>query len=290
LLRRERIDVLHLKDPLVAIVVQHALRAGLCSTRTVLSHGTEEPAEFQRRITYLQHLAPWHREQAEADEIWKETWRMIPNFVDTDQFRPGSSPDLRREFLIPAHAQVVLVSSAIRASHKRVDYLIDEFSQVRQFRPDAPIWLVIAGARENDTDRLVKKAEHLLGDCVRFAVNFPSARMPELYRMADLLIHGALKEMFGNVFLEAIASGVPCIVHHHPVMSWVVGDGGLALDLSAEGNLADAIIGLCENKAERDRLGTLARKHCCRRFNNEVVVDQFLRYYEHVVGRPRMAA
>ena len=290
LLRRERIDVLHLKDPQVAIIVQHAVRTGFCTTRTVLSHGTEEPAEFQQRIQYLQHLAPWHQEQAESAGIWKDSWTMIPNFIDTNRFRPGASPSLRREFSIPPHAKVVLVSSAIKSRHKRVDYLIDEFGRVRRTRPDLPIWLVIAGGRESETGELIQKAKDSLGDHVRFAVNFPSARMPELYRMADMLIHGSLKEMLGNSLLEAIATGIPCVVHDHPVMRWLIGDGGLAIDLSVAGNLAAAITGLCEDGVERDRLGAQARQQCCRLFSKDVVVDQILEYYERVVGRSQMAA
>lgn len=290
LLQREQIDVLHVKDPILALATQHAQRMGLCTTRAILSHGTEESPEFQQQITFLQHMAPWHREQAEAQGIWKETWRMIPNFVDTEQFRPGKCPALRREFGIPDEAVVVLVSSAIRSHHKRVDYLIDEFHRARMLRPNVPIWLVIAGARERETDQLIEKAEQLLGDRVRFAINFPSARMPQLYRMSNLVIHGALKEMFGNVFLEALATGVPCLVHDHPVMRWVVGEGGQALDLSIDGSLSDAILSLCEDEPELKRLGKLARRHCSDLFSRYVVVNQFLDYYQYAVGPSRMAA
>src|SRR5262249_55433856 len=41
-LRRERADVLHVQDPLVAILAQRARWAGLIRTRTILAHGTDE--------------------------------------------------------------------------------------------------------------------------------------------------------------------------------------------------------------------------------------------------------
>ncbi len=31
----------------------------------ILAHGTEEPLEFLEKFEYVQHLAPWHLEQAE---------------------------------------------------------------------------------------------------------------------------------------------------------------------------------------------------------------------------------
>ena len=89
-LRRNKIDILHVQDPQVAALVQRARRLGVVRTRTILAHGTEEPLEFQRRITYLQHLAPWHLEEARAAGVWKPSWTAIPNFVDTEKFRTGS--------------------------------------------------------------------------------------------------------------------------------------------------------------------------------------------------------
>ena len=64
LLRRERADLLHVKEPLVAVIAQWARRLGLIRARTIMAHGTEEPPAFLRRIQYLQHLASWHLEQA----------------------------------------------------------------------------------------------------------------------------------------------------------------------------------------------------------------------------------
>src|SRR5207248_7230720 len=93
-LRRERIDILHVQDPQVALIVQQARRLGWVRTRTILAHGTEEPLSFQRKITYLQHLAPWHLEEAVAAGVSRPTWTAIPNFIDTGLFRPGRGDSL----------------------------------------------------------------------------------------------------------------------------------------------------------------------------------------------------
>ena len=129
-LRRQRIDILHVQDPQVAVLVQRAHRLGLVRTRTVLGHGTEEPLEFQRRITYLQHLAPWHLDEARAAGAWRPTWTAIPNFIDTELFRPGRNDELRKELGIPASARVVLVVAAIKRQHKRIDYVLNEFARI----------------------------------------------------------------------------------------------------------------------------------------------------------------
>ena len=284
LLRRERIDILHVQDPQVALLAQRARLVGWIRARTILAHGTEESLEFQQRITYLQHLAPWHLEESRNAGVWKSTWTAIPNFVDTDLFSPGNSPYLRQELGIPENAVVVLTAAAIKRHHKRIDYLISEFGLLRREHPDLPVWLVIAGGWENDTDELTSLAQSMLGDRVRVLVRFPRSRMPELYRAADVFVLTSLKEMMPIAVLEATASGLPCVVHHHPILEWMVGPGGMAGDLSRDGSLAAMVEGLVRDMPTRHELGRRARSHCVENFGQETVVDQIQAYYGRVAA------
>jgi glycosyltransferase involved in cell wall biosynthesis len=145
------------------------------------------------------------------------------------------------------------------------------------------VWLVVAGGWEKDTDELVAEGKQLLGDRVRFLVRFPRERMPELYRAADLFVLCSLKEMMPIALLEAAASGLPCLVHKHPVMEWMIGPGGVAIDMTAGGALAAAMGSLLGDPARRRALGESARSHCIEHFGRDRVVDQILAYYEFVM-------
>jgi glycosyltransferase involved in cell wall biosynthesis len=281
-LRTARVEILHVQDPQVAVLVQRARALGLVKTRTILAHGTEESLEFQRQITFLQHLAPWHLEESRRAGVWKPTWTAIPNFVDTERFAPGDGSQMRRELKIPADAVVVLTSAAIKRHHKRVDYLLREFALLRERRPELPLWLVVAGGWESQTDELIAEGQRVLGDRVRFLVRFPRQRMAELYRAADLFVLASLKEMMPIALLEATASGLPCVVNVHPVMEWMVGPGGRSRDLSREGALAGALIELALDAQLRRALGGLAREHCVANFGRDAVLDQILDYYRRV--------
>jgi 1,2-diacylglycerol 3-alpha-glucosyltransferase len=288
-LRRERIDILHVQDPQVAVLVQRARRLGLVRTRTILAHGTEEPHSFLRRIHYLQHLAPWHLEEAKAAGCYRPTWTAIPNFIDTELFQEArpehrAAGGIREELGIRTDAVVLLVAAAIKRGHKRIDYVLGEFAAARERRPDLPIYLVIAGGWEKETDALIAEGTRSLGDRVRFLVRFPRSRMPELYRAADLFALGSLKEMMPIALLEATASGLPCLVNRHPVMEWMIGPGGESLDLSRPGILADVIMRLASDPQRRGELGRLAREHCVSQFGRDRVVDQILEYYGQVMG------
>jgi glycosyltransferase involved in cell wall biosynthesis len=288
-LRRDKIDILHVKDPQVALLIQRASALGLVPCRMILSHGTDESLDFLRKIDYLHHLAPWHLQDARAKGVWKPEWTAIPNFIDTEIFLPGRSEDIRKELNIPQDALVVLTAAAIKRNHKRIDYLLDEFGQLIHTRPDLPAWLVVAGAREEDTDELMERGRQLLGNRVRFLVNHPLDQMPKLYRLADLFILCTLKEMLGTVLLEAMASEVGCLVHQFPVTEWVVGPGGKTIDMERSGNLAEAFQTLLSDRQLLKTLGTEARQHCVEKFSRDVVIDQYLDYYRFVLaqGKPQ---
>jgi len=283
LLQEEDVDVLHVQDPHVAYRIQRACERGWIRTRTILAHGTEESIEFQARITYLQHLAPWHLEAARAAGHCRSTWTAVPNFIDTDRFRPGDGGAIRQELNIPQDAVMVLATAAIKRHHKRVDYLVREFRLMLDQCPEAPIWLVIAGGVEPETEAIVAEATQMLGRRVRFLVQFPRHRMPELYRAADVFTLGSLMEMMPIALLEALASGLPCVVHHHPVMSWMAGPGGVTADLSQPGGWVEAATPLLLGQLQRQYTGELGRQHCESNFSRDRVIDQILDYYEVVL-------
>ena len=280
--RQWRADVVHVQDPMVALLLQHAWRLGRMAARIVLAHGTEEPLHFLRKIHYVQHLAPWHLEEVRQQGCSKPTWTAIPNFIDTERFRPGASYEFRASLGIPAHALIALSCAAIKAKHKRIDYLIEEVSLLRKQAPDLPLWLIVAGSRAADTEGLVEAATNLLGDRVRFLVDFPRQRMPELYRAADLFVLCSLKEMMPIALLEAIASALPCLFHRHPVMEWMAGPAGYALDLRHRGALTSALIAAANCPAERWKRGAAGRRHCVDHFEPHRVVRQIIGYYHQI--------
>lgn len=288
-LRRERIDILHVQDPHLASIVQKANRLGLVKTRVILGHGTEEPLAFLNKLDYVQHLAPWHLEEARQAGVWKPTWTAIPNFIDISHFTP-SGGSLRDELGIPAEGLVVLTAAAIKRNHKRIDYLIGEFARLREMAPELPAWLVIAGGWESETDALLEEGKRRLGDRVRFLVRFPRERMADLYRTSDLFALCSLKEMMPIALLEALSSGLPCLVNRHPVVEWMVGPGGEAIDMATPGALASTLRRLLEQESFRKASGIEARRHCVENFGRDRVVDQLMEYYEFVMSHDRQPA
>jgi glycosyltransferase involved in cell wall biosynthesis len=54
--------------------------------------------------------------------------------------------------------------------------------------------------------------------------------MPALYQSANVFLHLSKEESFGNVFLEAMACGLPVVAHDSPRVRWIVGNDQFLVD------------------------------------------------------------
>ncbi len=84
-------DILHVQDPQVALVFELLRRAGLTGIRVILGHGTEETTAFLQRLSFLQHLAPTYLADWEPKRPKRQLSFAVPNFVDTNRFRPAAN-------------------------------------------------------------------------------------------------------------------------------------------------------------------------------------------------------
>jgi 1,2-diacylglycerol 3-alpha-glucosyltransferase len=278
-------DILHVKDPGIALWMDRLNRLGLSRPRVIISHGTEEEICTLQHYSYLQHITPAHLEAYRPYRPPRQLNFMVPNFVNTSKFSRGDRIAARRQWGLPDDGLVFLCVSAIRKFHKRIDYLIKEFTAFLGSTKE-PAALVIAGAREAETDELLALGRSLGGDKIKFLEAVPRDKIPSLYHAADAFVLTSLHEMFGNVFLEAMACGLPIICNETRVTKWVVGPAGIFVDLSRSGKLADAFQKMAV-PCEREKLARQARSYVEEHFSEPVVLDQILEMYRQVLSVPR---
>lgn len=154
-------------------------------------------------------------------EANRDRWRcvLIPNGADLSRFGEGMGE--RERFGLPADRPIVLMVSALIDSKRVLD-------GIRAVAGLTNAHLVVAGdgPLRSETQAL---ANHLLPD--RFTrLTLAAADMPALYRSADVFLHMSLFESFGNVFVEAMASGLPIVGHDTPRLRWIVGNGPFLCD------------------------------------------------------------
>ncbi len=144
---------------------------------------------------------------------------LIPNGIDVKRFQSGAAE--RQKFGLPEDRPVILMVSALIPS-KRVGEGIMAVSML----PGAHLVVAGDGPLRNDIGRM---ADDLLpGRFTRLTV--AGHEMPLLYRSADVFLHLSKEESFGNVFIEAMACGLPIVGHDTPRLRWIVGNNEYLAD------------------------------------------------------------
>ena len=143
---------------------------------------------------------------------------VVGNGVDRSRYRPtpdARDSDLRQRLGLGAGPVFIAVGGV--EERKNTLRILQAFDAVRTTHPAAQ--LVIAGGaslldhsayRQNFDAALA--ASGLPADAVLLTGPLPQQEMPALYRVADALVFPSVKEGFGLVVLEAMASGLPVVV------------------------------------------------------------------------------
>lgn len=193
----------------------------------------------------------------EADN--RARWRtaLIPNGVDPARFA-GIKGD-RLGFGLPAEKPVVLMVSAFIET-KRV---LDGMRAVAAV-PDAHFAVAGDGPLRGQVEALA--AQILPGRFTRLAL--PAERMPVLYRSVDCFLHMSLTESFGNVYVEAMASGLPIVAHDSSRLRWIVGERDTLCDATDRAATVAALAralrlgpGAPDSRAERFTWSAIARQY-----------------------------
>ena len=196
---------------------------------------------------------------------------LIPNGVDPTRFSPGEGD--RARFGLPGDRPVALMVSAL-VPYKRV---LDGIEVVAA-TPDVTLVVAGDGPQRDAVDELA--ARRLPGRFLRLTVG--SEDMPTLYRSADVVVHLATDEPFGNVYIEALACGVPVVAVANESTRWIIGDDGFLVDTDEHKAYAGA---LATALAEAPEASSGRAERCRARFGWSVVGAQYLDFLRHVVGR-----
>ena len=152
------------------------------------------------------------------DEMFALKATIVGNGVDTARFSPVRDG---RESAVKARLGLgdgpVVLSVGGVEERKNTARILEAFLQLRALHPRAQ--LVIAGGASVLDHHLYRQAfaatlaaSGLPADAVIRTGAVPQDDMPALYRLADVLAFASVKEGFGLVALEAMASGTPVVV------------------------------------------------------------------------------
>jgi glycosyltransferase involved in cell wall biosynthesis len=148
--------------------------------------------------------------------------------VDSRLFHPGRRNEALRLSLGFAPQERVLVYLGRLAAEKNIEMLLSAWQQLSV---ETPCRLLVIG-----DGPLRRKVESAAGEKAVFVGYRQGEELAGMLAAGDLMIFPSLTDTFGNVMLEAMASGLPVVAFNAPGPKDVVQDGTtgrLAPDISA---------------------------------------------------------
>lgn len=164
-------------------------------------------------VALTDYMAFWARRWALGVKIVK-----INNGIDLEKFNP------RGERISHGLKGRVVLSVGALVWYKFHDRAIEAVSLLDN------VSLLVVGSGE-EKEKLEKLGKEKLGDRFKILkVEFDD--MPKIYRSADLFTLPSWgREAFGLVYLEAMASGLPCVGPDDLSRKEIIGDGGILVDV-----------------------------------------------------------
>jgi len=156
---------------------------------------------------------------------------VVPNAIDIDDFarvkKSGKFVGFERPIYFSAGAFIDV---------KRFHLVVEAFSKVKR----GTLAIAGSGTLEDDLrylcDKLIPNRYMFLGEIT------DRDTMVSLYKSSDVFVHASEREAFGNVYLEAMASGLPVVTQYDDRRIDIVSDAGFLVNCSDIDDFADAMV------------------------------------------------
>jgi glycosyltransferase involved in cell wall biosynthesis len=199
--------------------------------------------------------------------------------VDADLFTPARrSEEVRRRLL--ADGSLLLLAVGRVSREKRLETLLDAFSQAREGEPGLRLVVVGDGPAREELEATAPEG-------VTFAGELNGTELAAAYAGADVFCSSSTTDTFGQVLLEAAASGLPVVAAAAGGAPELVSHQttGLLVPPDDAGAMAEAILLLARDNTFRGELGRQGRRDALG-WSWERSIEQLLAAYRNVVRRP----
>jgi len=178
---------------------------------------------------------------------------VLPRGVDTRAFSPAHRSEALRASWGAGPEDLVVAVVGRLAPEKNLLLLLQAWQALRQIHPQTRLLLVGDGPQRAELQAACPEAI--------FAGSRRGEDLSAHYASADLFAFPSQSETFGNVVLEALASGLPCVCFDHAAAGHLLreGQGGLLVDPALPQGFASALHALATDPDRRQAMAQAAR-------------------------------
>jgi len=203
---------------------------------------------------------------------------VIPNFVDTQNFRPIKDGCFKKH--IADKGEKVIIHTSNFRQVKRVTDAIRVFDMVQKEVPSKLI-LIGDGPDRSECERLTRQLE--ISDKVKFLGKQDG--LVEILNSADVFLIPSQSESFGLAALEAMACGIPVVSSSVGGLPELVrhNETGFIAEIGDIERMAKYIIDLFTNDKKYELFSKNSRDRAVNLFDISKVVPLYENYYKSVL-------
>jgi glycosyltransferase involved in cell wall biosynthesis len=195
---------------------------------------------------------------ADLEKLGFRNLVLWPRGVDGELFHPDrSGRETVRQALGFTPEDIVVGHVSRLAPEKNIDYLAAALSIVAEARPNSRLLFVGDGPAKQGL-------EAKMGPHAKFAGYRSGGDLADHYAASDIFAFASVTETFGNVVLEAMASGLPVVAIRAGGVGDIVisGSNGLLMEPGdPPAKFADAVIQIIDDPSLRRELAESARSY-----------------------------
>ena len=222
-------------------------------------------------------------------------WVHIPNGVDTDLFHPVNESEktkLKSQLGLPISRKIIIFNGII-CMRKGIDILLSAWQSLKQELNELCPLLLLVGPFESDiwkykseTDQLKKRIMVLIKKYPNEVFHFRMKQEIEFYyKAADIFVLPSRNEGLPNALLEAMSSGLACIIMENEGHQEVINNkiDGIIFKYESAVDLKINLLEIVQNEEKLVSLQKSGRMKVKKLYNINEVAYKYRQLYNSLI-------
>lgn len=234
-----------------------------------------------------------------GSEGLRKKYAIIPHGINVERFTPLNDvvkkAELRRKLGLAEDAFIVLSVGSVM-ERKRTHLTVEAFQELNAIEPNSQL-VVIGENKTRDTlsaegsrnsfVRYCDRVNESAAKCAPGSVIFTGevGNVEAYYQVADLFVFTSEVEGMPNAVIEAMASGLPCVLTPFsglPETEFGTPGQEFILCDAESSAISDEILGIISDRKKGSEIGNAARDFARSNLNSESAINAYAKIYQNI--------